>query len=221
MVKIPVERQDGGGMRLYDGKYPAVTDVIGVVEKRFIADWRKRVGDREADRIMNNAKVFGTRVHTVAEALAKTHGTGETVEVPPEMVPFARAIRDFLNAWVEEIVATELRLVSHEYGFGGTTDLVARVREERGGGIAVFDLKTSRQLSREHGLQTAAYKILARENGHDVTRRFAVRIKKEEGAHGKFHCREFEDHEGDEEGFLAILRFYYWLHNTRLANLQA
>jgi hypothetical protein len=170
---------------------------------------------------MNNAKVFGTRVHTVAEKLAKTHGTEHTVEVDPEMLPFARAIREFLNTWVDEVVATELRLVSHEFGVGGTTDLVAKVREEKGGGLAVFDLKTSRQLSREHGLQTAAYSILARENGYAVTRRFAVRIKKEDGAQGKYHCREFEDHEGDEEAFLAILRFFYWLHNTRLANLRS
>jgi predicted RecB family nuclease len=74
----------------------------------------------------------------------------------------------------------------------------------------VVDYKTTAQLTREHGLQLAAYALLCRKHGLRVNRRLAVRIKKNRP--GEFYVRQFEDHQEDVEAFLGLLEFWLWRH---------
>ena len=59
------------GKRYYtleDGtRLPSVTTVLGAQKKAAIFEWRKRVGEEEANRISKQATSRGTNVHTICE----------------------------------------------------------------------------------------------------------------------------------------------------------
>ncbi len=183
--------------------FPSVTEVLKIVEKPHVDNWRRRVGHKEADRVMESAKVFGTRLHSAAQLVA----WGEEVE--DDMRPYADAVRSFLDGHVLEVLGTEVELVSPRLQFGGTLDLWCQLKD---GSYAVVDYKTTSGLTREHGLQTAAYALLCREHGMRVNKRLVVRIKKEKP--GDFYCRVFDDHAGDVEAFVSLLRFWWWRHRA-------
>ena len=55
-----------------DGIYPSITTILGATsDKSFLVRWRKKVGDAEADRIVNEAAERGTAVHDYIEQYFK------------------------------------------------------------------------------------------------------------------------------------------------------
>ena len=51
-------RTNVGGRRHYDtpsGSYPSITSVLSIRDKEGILEWRKRVGNEEANRIMKRS----------------------------------------------------------------------------------------------------------------------------------------------------------------------
>jgi predicted RecB family nuclease len=196
--------------RLYQGSrgpVPSVTDILKTVEKPYFDRWRHRVGRQEANKTMKAAQVFGTRLHAAAVLV----GRSQMDLVEADMMPFAGAVCDFLNVHVREVIVMERSMVSDRHGFGGTFDLYCELFD---GGFAVIDYKTTSSLTREHGLQLAAYAVLCREHGMTVNRRIAVRIKKEPP--GKFYARTYGAHKQDVEAFLALKTYYHWAHKNRL-----
>lgn len=204
----------GKGPRLYRGAYPSVTTVLSVIQKRHFDDWTRKVGVLEARRITQEAAEFGTRVHALAQSIAI--GEGLLLGTDPEMLPYATAIEEFLSEHVAEVLETELELVSPRLRFGGTLDLYCRLKDSS---LAVIDWKTSAQLSREHGLQTAAYAMLLRDHGYKVNRRMVVRVKKEKP--GAYYCRHYKEHAEDVQGYLGCLNLWWWEHGPRLRKKSA
>lgn len=194
------------------GKVPSVTTVLKVLEKRHLETWRARVGRKEADRVTGEAKLLGTRVHTMAERLA----WDRLYQPEAELEPFADAVRSFLNAHVRKPLKTELSLVSAIERVGGTLDLYCETQD---GKLAVVDFKTSAQLTREHGLQTALYALLLREHGYEVNRRVVVRIKKDKP--GEWHARAYGDHVGDVRAARATVELWHWLHSNKMLKAVA
>lgn len=173
-----------------------------MAEKRYLDAWRSKVGRAEADAVTQRATVFGTALHVIAQRIAM----GEAVRVEPEMEPFAKAVRLFLDAHVKEVLGTEIAMVSRAQGFGGTADMHCILLD---GSHALIDWKTSRQLTKSHGHQLAAYGLLAREQGMKVHKRIAVRIRKD--SPGKFAARSFSDHKGDVAVFRSCLALWHAL----------
>lgn len=186
---------------------PSVTEVLKVVEKRHLETWRARVGRKEADLVSQAATSLGTKVHTVAQAVA----WDRDYKFSPVMEPFAGAIRDFLNAHVKEVIQTELSLVSQRERVGGTLDLYCRLHDDT---LAVIDYKTSAQLTREHGLQLALYALLLRDNGYPVNKRICVRIRKDKP--GAFYARSYANHVEDVSGARACVELWHWMHSRKL-----
>ena len=62
---------DTDGSRKYqtpDGNaYPSVTTVTGLLNKKAIMEWRKRVGSKVANEISGRAARRGTRIHNLCE----------------------------------------------------------------------------------------------------------------------------------------------------------
>jgi hypothetical protein len=48
-------------------KYPSVTTVLGSRDKSWLYEWRKKVGEEEANRISQRASNRGTRLHKICE----------------------------------------------------------------------------------------------------------------------------------------------------------
>lgn len=189
---------------------PSVTAVLAVTEKRYLDSWRHKVGRAEADTVTQRAAVFGTALHVAAQRIAK----GGHVKVDAEMEPFAKAVQLFLAAHVKEVLDTEIAMVSRAQGFGGTADMHCILLD---GSHALIDWKTSRQLTKSHGHQLAAYGLLAREQGMKVHKRIAVRIRKD--APGKFSARSFADHAGDVRVFRACLNLWHALDAQKTDSL--
>lgn len=206
MFEVPRERQ--AKMYRKGGKrYPSVTEILGRMHKEYYSKWRRKIGESQADAIMDNAAAFGVSVHKVAEMVARD----KTRYVLPHMEPFAEAIQAFFDEHVEKVLGTEMELISEEYIFGGTCDLWCLLKDGR---HAVVDWKTTRQLTREHGLQVAAYGLLLKENGYRINHRMVVRIKKEKP--GGLYVRHYEEHENDSRAFLGACALWHWNDNGKL-----
>lgn len=209
----------GSAGRLY-GTYPSVTNVLEVLDdKAWQNAWRNRVGHVEANRVMNEAQTLGTRVHNIARRIAEgdaPHSLFDTY-LNDEIKPYAAPIREFLDRHVAEVLATELELVSHELGYGGTLDLYCRLRD---GSHAVIDWKTTGATERKMGVQLAAYALLLRQHGYTVNRRAIVHIRKDEKRRGTFKVRWYDDHLADVKCWKGALEVWRWKHANMLRKLE-
>lgn len=200
------------GPRLYDDKYPSVTEVLSVIYKPHIEAWRKRVGQQVADQVSDNATTLGTKVHTVCEQMSLGKPITET---NPRVLAVASAYQDFLDEYVEKVILTEQRLVSENLGVGGTMDAYV---ELKGGKRAIVDIKTSKNFSPEMGLQMAGYQMMLEELGHPVDARIIVRLSKDKP--GKHYVKFFDDPQ-DRPGFISARNLWYWRQRWDFRSLAA
>ena len=66
-------RTNVGGRRHYDtpsGSYPSITSVLSIRDKEGLHEWRKRVGNEAANRIMKKAATRGTQFHNLMENIS-------------------------------------------------------------------------------------------------------------------------------------------------------
>lgn len=143
-------------------KYPSVTTVLGATldagKAKALADWRKRVGAQEADRIRNEASARGNAMHKAIEDWF--NDPFRDPANPPTNTAWLRSIAPAVKL-VAEPVLVEAR-VHHGLGFAGSVDMVARGHR---GQLAVIDWKTSnsdrgrkpRAWIADYELQVAAY----------------------------------------------------------------
>ena len=140
----PLEREHVDGVRYY--KIPDEDDLIKMVSitsvtshfnKEIFVNWRKKVGNEEADRITKAATGRGTDMLTLTEHYLKN-----------ENLPEVRPISDFLFKIakgelnkIDNIYALEGPLYSKELGVAGTVDCIA----EYNGELAIIDFKTSKK----------------------------------------------------------------------------
>lgn len=147
------------GSRVYNtpsGRaYPSVTSVTGLLGKAAIMEWRKRVGEEEANRISSRAAARGTRVHSLCEDFLSNK------EVSPDI--FDKEMWDQFKPLLERINnihALETPLYSDHLEVAGTVDCIA----EFDGKVSVIDFKTSKRVkTREeisnYFMQCAAYAV--------------------------------------------------------------
>ena len=143
--------------------YPSITTVMGWLASEGIAQWRKRVGDNEADIVMKRASKRGTNVHDVCEKylLNEEKYIDENDHI---LMQSFTDIKQILDNNVDHIYCLEKALYSDFLGVGGKTDCTAKCKNKR----AVVDFKTSRKLKKKqyiHGyfMQATAYCIMFEE----------------------------------------------------------
>jgi len=159
----PLERVNIKGSRHYqtpDGQpLPSVTTVLSALaDKSALFEWRKRVGNEEADRIMRLATGIGTQVHLHLEKYIleedRPNGSNLIHQMARELSEIV--IEQGLSK-VDEVWGTEVPLY-YPGLYAGTTDCVG-VYE---GKPAIIDFKTSRKPKKrewidDYFLQGAAY----------------------------------------------------------------
>lgn len=155
----PLRRVDSPNGRTYETptgkKYPSVTSVLGMMDKTAFFEWRKRVGEEEANRISQRASRRGTAIHTLCEdyLLGKV----------PEVSMFDKQVFDSIVPHldkIDNIHALESKLYSDHLQVAGTVDCIA----EYEGKLSVIDFKTSRRLKTKEDIpgyfiQTSAYAV--------------------------------------------------------------
>lgn len=113
----------------------SVTSVTSNYSKEKIAEWRKRVGDDEANRVMKFATTLGTQYHALSEAYFKNEEIPEKSTLAKFL--FNNALPTFNK--IGKIHTIEQPLYSVDWELAGTPDMIA----EFDGVLSVIDHKTS------------------------------------------------------------------------------
>ena len=144
-VNLPkLSRETIDGVRYYSVpdedellKLVSITSVTSHFNKEIFVNWRKRVGNEEAERITKAATKRGTDMHTLTENYLKNE---ELPEVPPISDFLFKIAKGKLNK-IDNIHALEGALYSKELGIAGTVDCIA----EYDGELAIIDFITSKK----------------------------------------------------------------------------
>jgi len=116
----------------------SITSVTSHFNKDIFVNWRKKVGNEEADRITKAATTRGTDMHTLTEHYLKNDQV--LPEVPPISDFLFKISKGELNK-IDNIHSLEGALYSKQLGIAGTVDCIA----EYDGELSIIDFKTSKK----------------------------------------------------------------------------
>ena len=137
---LPTENIDG--KRYYitptGEKYPSVTSVTGLLNKESIKKWRKRVGEKQANKISTQAARHGTSAHQLFEDYIRNDNFEEKFKgaMPTTQQAFISVEKE-LNQ-IGTVHALESPLYSHNLQLAGRVDCIA----EWEGEISVIDFNS-------------------------------------------------------------------------------
>ncbi len=141
---IDVEPVNDNGVRYYpipgaDKYYPSVTSITSFKNAAFFKNWRKKIGEDEANRITARATQRGSAFHSITEDYINGVLDLDTyLENNPLSVRMFQSAKSTLNR-IDKIHCLETFLFSHYLGLAGRVDCIA----EFDGELAVIDFKTS------------------------------------------------------------------------------
>ena len=166
-IDYDLETETVNGKRFYKTPegflYPSVTTITSQHGKDKILEWRKRVGEEEANRISTKASGRGTRVHKICENYLNNEEDFARKTMPDSIVMF-KSIQPLLDEHVNNIHALEIPLYSHHLKVAGRVDCIA----EYDGKLSIIDFKTSGKLKEENWIkgyfmQCSAYAVMYEE----------------------------------------------------------
>ena len=142
--------------------YPSVTTVIGEMKKKSIMEWRRKVGEEEANAISKRATTRGNKCHKLAEDYLSNKPLDRYRDDVLSLGLFHQ-IRPYIDK-INNIHALEESLYSHTLKLAGRVDCIAEYDNE----LAIIDFKTSSKFKREEWIQDyfsqeTAYAIMFQE----------------------------------------------------------
>ena len=139
-----LERETIDGVRYYSVpdeeellRLVSITSVTSHFNKEIFINWRKKVGDEEADRVTKAATSRGTDMHTLVEHHLKNDDLPKVQPISDFLFKISKANLNRIN----NIYALEGSLYSKQLGIAGTVDCIA----EYDGELAIIDFKTSKK----------------------------------------------------------------------------
>jgi genome maintenance exonuclease 1 len=153
IIELPQLVRIDGEQRFYqtpDGnKYPSVTTVLSEMsDKTAIMEWRKRVGEEEANRVSGRATRRGTAVHSLLEKFVLNEEIDFSDTMPLNKTMYNQ-IAKHLEQHVDDVRSSEGQLFSHKLKIAGSVDLVASYKGEP----AIIDFKTSTKPKRKEWIE--------------------------------------------------------------------
>lgn len=191
------------GSRFYvtpeGNKYPSITTILSSdpEKKRGLMEWRKRVGEKEANRISSQSARRGTSVHTLCEHHLYNACPDEPGSVwqkaMPDAIAMFNSMAPILNVNVNNIHGQEVALYSDRLGVAGRVDCIA----EWDGTLSVIDFKTSRKPKkaewiRDYYMQCAAYAAMYYERTGIPIKDLVIAVMVENDEPQIFHEKVFE-----------------------------
>lgn len=202
-----------------DKPYVSVTNILSVIDKPALRYW---FGDQVYNAMIVNPNLNrkaalsapyqksdaaanrGTTVHSIVESYQHTKEHVDSID--KDFQGYAQA---FFN-WVEDndvdIMIHEKTVISKQYGFAGTLDLLVKFRKSNK--VYLIDVKTGKDIYPEAYLQLSAYKQALREENITVDH-IAVVLLRETGTY------KFGQGEEALDVFLSAKRLWEW-KNTDL-----
>lgn len=144
----PITATNKDGVRLYEtpegNKYPSITTVLSVRNKKGLMEWRKRVGNDVANHVARTAAARGTKVHHMCEDYLNNMPTNfpkEWAKHKKNFLPYCLfgQLADKALCNIDNIYAQEAGLYSDKYKVAGRVDCIA----EYNGVPSIIDFKTS------------------------------------------------------------------------------
>ena len=139
-------------------KYPSVTTVLSNYKKEALFKWRKRVGEKEANKISTQASRRGTKVHKLSEDYLNNELSFD--EYTPDNVVMFKSIQPILDE-IELVYGQERALFSNHLRTAGRVDCIGKFR----GKNHIIDFKTSSKPKKEewidnYFMQCSAYSVM-------------------------------------------------------------
>jgi ATP-dependent exoDNAse (exonuclease V) beta subunit len=205
-VSLPqLERETIDGVRYYkipdeDGvhKFVSITSVTSHHNRHIFEDWRKRVGEEEANRVNKAATSRGTDLHTLVESHLLNQDLPDVQLISKHLF---KIIKPELNK-INNIYALESSLYSKVLGIAGTVDCIA----EYNGELSVIDFKTSKKAKpvewiEHYFVQAAAYACMFYELTNIPVKKLVILMACEDG-----DCVVYEQY--DKTKYIKLLSSY-------------
>lgn len=206
-VSLPtLDRETIDGVRYYkipQGtellKFVSITSVTSFHNRHIFEDWRRKVGEDEANRINKAATSRGTDLHSIVENyLYNIPELPEKSLISKHLFKIIRPEIDNIN----NIYALERSLYSKILGIAGTVDCIA----EYNGELSVIDFKTSKSPKPKEWLehyfvQAAAYACMFYELTGIPVKKLVIIMACEDG-----ECVVYEEY--DKTKYIKLLYSY-------------
>ncbi len=200
-----LERETIDGVRYY--KVPdleqllrlvSITSVTSHKNRQFFANWRKKVGEEEANKITKQATSRGTDMHTLVEHHLKNENLPDVQPLSEFLFKISKPDLNRIN----NVYALESSLYSKILGVAGTVDCIA----EFDGELAIIDFKTSkkpkpREWIEHYFVQCVAYACMFYELTEIPVKKLVIIMACENG-----ECVVYE--ERDKSKYIKLLTQY-------------
>lgn len=144
-------------------KYRSVTTILSAINKEGIQQWRKKVGEQEANRIANKASTRGTKLHNMMEDYVGNKEDFVLNRMPTTLSLFLD-LQPHIDNNIDLVYGIEYPLYSDQLRAAGTSDLICKY----GGKNTIVDYKTSNKPKKvewikNYFIQSTAYSLMVKE----------------------------------------------------------
>ena len=200
-----MERETVDGVRFY--KVPdeeellrlvSITSVTSHFNREIFDNWRKKVGEDEAQKVTKAATSRGTDFHSLTENHLKNQDLPSVAPMADFLFKIAKTELNRIN----NVYALESSLYSKVLGVAGTVDCIA----EFDGELAIIDFKTSKKPKPKNWIehyfvQCAAYACMFYELTDIPVKKFVILMACENG-----ECVVYEEYEKSK--YIKLLSKY-------------
>ena len=148
---LELDKKETPGCRLYqlpDGQWvPSITSVTSFYNRQVFVEWRKKVGEEEANKVTKKATARGTDYHEAVQKYLENEEVNWDLFTPVTKFMF-HSSKSYLDK-INNIHAIERTLYSEYLGLAGRVDCIAEYEGE----LAVIDFKTSTKMKPEKWLE--------------------------------------------------------------------
>jgi hypothetical protein len=181
----------------------SITSVTSFKNRQFFANWRKKVGEEEADKITRQATSRGTDMHTLVEHLLNNDTLPQVQPLSEFLFKIAKPELNKIN----NIHALESSLYSKVLGIAGTVDCIAEYTGKNNiPELSIIDFKTSKKPKpvewiEHYFVQCAAYACMLYELTGIMVKKFVIIMSCENG-----ECVVYEEY--DKAKYIKLLTEY-------------
>ena len=142
-----------------DGDFPSVTTILSATDDdTWLAQWRARVGEEEAERIRRETAERGTLVHSYLERAWNGEDiSDEIAKGPHDVRTMTLGLHGVMLENVTSTYVQELTVWNRDMGYAGRLDFVG----EWNGAPAIIEFKTSKRKKYGKAAETCALQATA------------------------------------------------------------
>jgi PD-(D/E)XK nuclease superfamily len=204
-IELPqLERETIDGVRYYSVpdeeellRLVSITSITSHFNREIFINWRKKVGEEEADKVTKAATSRGTDMHSLVENYLYNKDLPPVAPIADFLFKIAKAEINRIN----NIYALEGSLYSKQLGIAGTVDCIA----EYNGELAIIDFKTKKPKPREwiehYFVQCMAYGCMLYELTGISVKKLVIIMACENG-----ECVVYEEY--DKSKYIKLLGKY-------------